>query len=354
MPNFSWLAQEKKLTNAALTVRAQQISPNDEGRLLWDAFFPRRNVDSVKIGDIMNTVDFRPVADRREWNARGREIPMRTPTSGRLEMIPIESWFKVAEREIQELEERTLGNEGIFRQIIGASIPDRTDSLAQANYRRIEVDAFTAWALGQVTVMDPVRGSTATVSYGFNAARYEVAGTAWNNGGVNAYNLFLQWLARAVDLVGPIQGVMLRLATLNEIKNDAPNPFSNVAGITLTRAQLEQRIQDELGSSFAFFVNENTQDIFTDGGLDTVRTKVWPTGVIAAVPAGDVVGYTAFAPVARAFEVSRATPEAEIDVRGQTVYIETGNNGRDLTTECQVNAFTVPNENLIATVNAGV
>jgi hypothetical protein len=354
MAYFSWLAQERKLTNAALTVRAQQISPNDEGRLLWDAFFPRRDVPSVKIGDIMNTIDFRPVADRREWNARGRLIPMRTPTSGRLEMIPIESFFKIGEREIQELEEATLGNEGVFRQVIGAQIPDRTDALAQANFRRVEIDAFTAWALGQVTVMDPVRGGTATVSYGFNAARYEVAGTAWNNGAVNAYNLFLAWLARAVDLVGPIQGVMLRLATLNEIKNDAPNPFSNVAGIALTRAQLEQRIQDELGSQFQFFVNENTQDIFTDGGIEVARTKVWPTGIIAAVPAGDQVGYTAFAPVARAFEVSRATPEAKIDVRGQTVYLETGNAGRDLTVECQVNAFTVPNENLIATVNAGV
>jgi hypothetical protein len=285
MANFSWLAQEKKLSNASLTVRAQAISPNDEGRLLWDGFFPRRDVDSVKIGDIITGIDF---------------------------------------------------------------------ELAKANLRRIEVDAFTAWALGQVTVMDPVRGATTTVSYGFPAARYETAGTAWDNAGVNAYQLFLDWLSRAVDLVGPIQGVMLRLATLNAIKADAPNPFSNVAGIALTRAQLEQRVQDELGSNFAFFVNENTQDIFTDGGIDVVRTKVWPTGRIAAVPAGDVVGYTAFAPVARAFEVSRAAPEAEIDVRGQTVYIETGNNGRDLTNECQVNAFTVPNENLIAVVNAGV
>jgi hypothetical protein len=354
MAYFSWLAQERKLTNASLTVRAQAISPNDEGRLLWDAFFPRRDVDSVKIGDVITNIDFRPVADRREWNTRGRMIPLRTPVTGRLEMVPIETFFKVAEREIQELEERTLGNEALFRQIIGATIPDRTDALAQANFRRIEIDAFTAWALGQVTVMDPVRGATSTVSYGFNSARYEVAGTAWNNGAVNAYNLFLAWLARATDLVGPISGVMLRLATLNEIKNDAPNPFSNVAGIALTRAQLEQRIQDELGSAFQFFVNENTQDIFTDGGIETVRTKVWPTGIIAAVPSGDQVGYTAFAPVARAFEVSRATPEAKIDVRGQSVFIETGNNGRDLTVECQVNAFTVPNENRIAVVNAGV
>jgi hypothetical protein len=147
---------------------------------------------------------------------------------------------------------------------------------------------------------------------------------------------------------------MLRLATLREIQLDAPNPFSNIAGVTVTRAQLEQRIQDELGSDFAFYVNENTQDIFADAGTDVTRTKVWPTGRVAAIPVGESVGYTAFAPIARAFEISRAAPQARIDVRGQTAYIETYNGGREMNAECQLNALTIPNEQAVAVINAGV
>lgn len=353
MPYFSWVAQEQELSAAALTVRAQTIPQDDQGRLLWNSFFPRRDVDSIKLNQIAQ-LDFRPVSDRREWNARGRLIHLRTPNLSEIEMIPVEAYFKVAEREIQELTERTLGNEALFRQIIGASIPDRIDTLAEANFRRIEYEAMRAWALGEITTRNPVTNATETVDFGFDAARYEVAATAWNDAGVNAYDLFLAWLTRAIDLVGPIRGVMLRLATLNAIKADAPNPYSPTATIQMTRAQLAQRIQDELGSEFTFYVNESTVDVYTDGGLATTRTKVWPAEVIAAIPAGETVGYTAFAPVARAFEIARQAPQAEIDVRGQTAFLEVENGGRGLTVECQVNALTIPEEARIATVDAGV
>ena len=63
MANFAWMAQVAALSPAALTVRAQTISPNDNGRLLWDLFFPRVNVDSVRLSEI-NTLDDRPAADR--------------------------------------------------------------------------------------------------------------------------------------------------------------------------------------------------------------------------------------------------------------------------------------------------
>lgn len=348
MTYFSWLSQEENLSNGALTVRAQAVSPNDTGKLVWDQFFPRRDVDSVKLQSI-SQIDFRPTADRREWNARGRQIPMRTPNVAELEMIPIESFFTIGEREIQALEERTLGNQQLFRQLIGAPIPDRMDVLASANYRRIEVDALTAWALGQITVMNPVKGTTGTVSFGFDSARYETVLASWD--ATNAYDNFMAWLTRAVDLVGPIVGVQLRLADLNLIKSAAPNFFAPDSDLLMTVAQLEERIQDDMGSEFQFLVNENTQDIFTDGGNAVVRTKVWPTSVIAAVPAGEQVGYTAFAPVARAFEVSRAEPEAKIDIRGMTAYLETGNGGRSLTAECQVNALTIPDESKVAVID---
>src|SRR6478752_6471360 len=138
---FAWIEQDRELSAAALTVRAQAISPNDTGRLLWDAFMPRRDVNSVRLRSI-SQIDFRPVSDRREWGARGRLIPLRTPNIDELEMVPIEAYFTLGEREIQELEERTNGNQTIFREIVGVDIPSRIDGLAQANYRRIEVDVF--------------------------------------------------------------------------------------------------------------------------------------------------------------------------------------------------------------------
>lgn len=354
MTMFAWVAAERALTAAALTVRAQSIPLNDQGRLLWDAFFPRRNVDSVKIANI-TTVDFRPTADRREWNARGRQIVGRTPNVGDIEMTPIESYFKLGEREIQDLTERTVGNEALFRQIVGTSIPDRTDVLAQANARRMEVDAFDAWANRRIVAMNPTTGETETVTFNYASAatRYTTAVTAWDDAGVNAYDELLAWLILAIDAVGPIEGVMLRLATMNAIIDDAPQT-AELAAVRPLRSEVERRISDQIGMPFRFFVNEATLDVYNDGGLATTRAKVWPTGKVAVIPAGGVVGFMAFAPVSRAYEISNAAPEAKIDIRGQVAYTETANAGRELTIECQVNALPIPDENRLYVIDAGV
>lgn len=349
MPYFAWLGTEQNLSPAALTVRAQTISPNDDGRLLWDAFFPRRNVDSIRRSAI-GTVDYRPAGDRREWNQRGRIIPLRTPGTFEMEMIPIETTFSVDEYEVQRLMEQTLGNQAQFREIIGARIPDRVDGLVNADYRRIEVDAMTSWALGQVTAKDPQTGQTVTVSWGFDASRYQTAPTAWNDAGLNAYDEFIAWLEDGYDAVGSIAGVMGRLASVKAIQADAPT----TNGITLTRAQLVDRIQQDIGGPFQFYVNENTIDIFADGGLDTVRTKVWPTGRLALVPAGEAVGTMDFAPVHRAMELAQAVPSAAIDIRGVTVVYETGGMGRSLTVEAQVNAAPSQDEGRTFVIDIGV
>ena len=132
MANFAWMAQVAALSPAALTVQAQTLSPNDNGRLLWDLFFPRVNVNSVRLSEI-NTVDDRPAADRREWNARGRLIPVLTPAQRKLEMVPIEAYDKIDELEMQYLMEGTFGaNQAIIEQQIGVRLPARTDRLAMA------------------------------------------------------------------------------------------------------------------------------------------------------------------------------------------------------------------------------
>jgi hypothetical protein len=355
MAVFSWIGQELALTSAALTVRVQTLSPNDNGALIYDAFFPRRDVDSVKLRYISN-LDYRPVADRREWDARGRYVPLQLPKLSDIELVPVESYFKLGEREIQELSERTFGNMEEFRRIVSADIPARTDLLANSNYRRLEVDAFTAWANGNIVARNPLTNTTQTVSFGFASNRYTTA-TPWTGGaGGNAYANFVAWLRTSIDLVGPIQGAMMRLSTFLAIQANAPNPMSYNASIPATRGVVEDRIRQELGTDFQFYINEKTADVFTNAGLTVARTKLWPANKVAVVPAGEVVGDMAFAPVARAMELARnSSGESGIDVRGMTVYNDADENaGRQLTVECQVNAIPIPIEARLSVIDAGI
>lgn len=348
MNYFAWLAQEAALSNANLTVLAQAISPNNQDELIWDAFFPRENVDSFELNTISD-VDWRPTADRREWNTRGRMIPIQTPPTAKISGVPIEAYFTIDEEELNKLLTRFMNNQDLFRRLIGAQLPARVRRLTEANYRRIEVDALTAWALGQITVKDPQSGATTTVGFQFNASRYQVVATAWSNGAVNAYDELLAWLESATAaLGGPPEGVMLRLAEFKEIQKDAPKGVNN---ITLTRAQLRDQVEQDLGRSFEFLINERQVDIFTDGGTNTTRVNTWPSGVIAAVPPGGRVGRTAFAPVIRAYEASNEAPDANIDTNGMTAYTEVANGGRELITEVQVNALTVPEEQRVYVID---
>lgn len=360
MNYFNWLEQERNLTNAALTVRAQAVPVNDNGRLKWPIFFPRQNVDSVELHEI-TTIQFRPVGERREWNAPGRKIALKTPNLRDISIIPIESNHTVEEYELQRLAERALGpNSSRFRQIISADVPDRVVFLTAANYRRIEVDAFNAWANGELTVRHPQTPSkTYVVSLGFDTDRYQTASTAWNNGGVNAFNELISWLRDVTSLVGAIQGVMLRTATLDAILVDAPNPLSMNSAVSPTISQVEQRIRDTVpgAGAFAFIVNEDTVDVFSGAGQATTKTYVWPQHKVAAIPAGDgTVGSTAFAPVVRAMQIAGG-PDAQgapIDVNGMTAYRTVKNDGRELSVDVQVNAMPIPNEQNVAVIDAGV
>lgn len=361
MAYFNWVGREAQLANARYTVLAQAINPNDDGALLWDVFMPRRNVPSVKISTLTALIPKRFVSDRREWNARGRYIPQEFPGTAELEMVPIEDYFKLAEREIQDIEERLGGRGNLvgvpeFLAEVGIDLESRVQSLVQANYRRVEVDTFNAWANGQVTARNPVTGATYTMSYGIDATRYQTAGVAWTGGsGGTAYTNFVTWLLAAFDRGIQIAGAMMRLSTREAIRTSAPNlalaPGSNQAPIL---ADVEARIQDETGSDFRFYTNERTLDIFATGGLATTQTKVWPANTIAVVPAGEAVGYNAFAPVSRAAQLAREVPEARIDRNGMAVFAESANNGRELTVEAQVNAMPVLDESRIYVINAGV
>lgn len=350
MTAFAWINEIEELSPAALTVRAQTISPNDDGRLKWDAFFPRRDVESVDLADV-TTLDYRPASDRREWNQRGRLIPIKTPTTRKVSIVPIEGNYMWGEYELQRLNERTVGNAAVISQIMQSNVPGRVEAIAKSNYRRLEIDAFSAWALGSITQRNPQNATeTFPASFGFDAARYQTAATAWNDAGVNAYDLLLGWLDDAINAVGAVKGVVSRRNFIKAVLADSPDL---AGGAKMTFSQLEGRIQDDLGSEFRFYPFEDTVEVFTDGGTASVATKVWAAQRIAAVPAGTVVGTAAFAPVIRAMDIARQLPQAMIDTNGQTAFYEEHNNGRELSVEVQVNAVPVPDEGKIYVMNVG-
>lgn len=349
MSDFSWIEEVEDLSPDVLTVRAQTLSPNDNGRLTWDVFFPRENVDSVDLDDV-TTLDDRWTAERREWNAEGAEMPDQVPPRRRVSIVPIEAKKTIGEKEIQKLAEGAFGRQDVIVEQMGVRIPDRAMKLAMGDYRRLEVDSANAWALGTITQRNPEDPSkTYVASFGFDAGRYQTAGTAWNDPGVNAYELFTAWVEDGVEEVGSLAGVRLRQVHLNAILADAPDL---PGGVLMTRANLVQRIQDDLGRDFRFFVDEESVDVRNDGGSAVTRTKVWPARV-ALVPAGGQVGQSAFAPVVRAMEMARQIPGAGIDVRGVTIYYLQENGGRTLKLNAQLNALPVPDEQLMWVINPG-
>jgi len=350
MSTFSWIQTVQNLSPAALTVLAQTRSPNDNGRLVWDAFMPRVNVDSISLEDV-TTLDFRPASGRRGWNQRGRRMPLRTPDKRKLTIEPIEFNFRVDEKEMQFLMERFLGNQALIQQVIGTSIPERTEKLADGNYRQLELDTLEAWSLGKVTIKDPETGDSYEVPFGFAPERQETAGTAWDDGSVNAYDELIAWAEDAITKVGPIGGAALRLAVRKAILEDAPEL---PGGVKMSLAQLEDRISQDLNSPFRFFLMEDTVDIPTDGGVAYTRTNKWPVGVVAAIPSDRRIGKVAFAPIGRAMTIAQEVPEARIDVRGNAVFMFEANGGRELDVECQLNSFPVPDENRVATIDTGI
>lgn len=356
----SWYGQlaEVPATSGELTVLAQAIDPLDQPDLLWGLFFPQRPVESITLSHMELPAVVRYVSDRREWNAKGRYIPYDVPSMEQMEMVPIESWFKLGELEMQRLRERFSGNANAALAAMQNQLPDRVRQLALANLRRIEMDAFKAWSTGTIIARNSVTGTAETFSFGFDAGRYQTAGVAWTGGSSGtAYANLLAWVQDAIDAGISVSGVMLRTSTLEAVRASAPNPFygfQSNASVPATLTQVEQLIQDYLGTQFKFYRNERTVDAFATGAPTVTNTKLWAAQTIAIVPQGDAVGYTAFAPVARAFDLAAQLPEAKIDVNGQGVFLEESNNGKDLTVECQVNAMPIPVETQMWVINAGI
>lgn len=355
--NAWWGDAEAEFSSPALTVRAQALPLDNSGELVWDAFFGTRDSNTRVVKDIIKKQGIRYTADRREYNVRGRLIPLDTVGSELMTITPIESYFKIEEEEIIEYREIADGNEARFLSLIGASIPDRIDSLVMANNRRIELDVFRAWSTGIITTRNPQLGHISqTFSYGIDASRYMTAGTAWD--ATTAYANFMAWIATVEKLpgFGRMAGAVMRRATFDLIQAAASSTISTglVPIMQLTPDQLRARVRAELGRDFQFIILENTLEEFQDGGTtNRLEVELVPDHTILAVPQTGTPGTVVFAPTFRGYEVANVAPEAKINRNRHTVYVETAGNGREVTFECQITAMPFLVEEKIAVIDHG-
>lgn len=334
---FEFLGRVDALTPANLTIREQTRLALNPNELRWRAIFPKVDAPSIRIREL-SRVDRRLPGGRREWNAQGREVPAFLGNLVDAEMVPINPTHHLNERELQLLKERAGG----FAQLIEKGVVNDVDAwaraLANAADIQIEVDAFEAWFQNQITVMDPVTGTTTTVSLGISNSRYVAASTTLA-AATNAYDDFLGYLRDANSMInGGVGGVRLRQARLNEILVDAP-AFS---GDRMSLAGLRQRLSDEGQGDVAIIVDERTYDAPTDGGSAYTPTNYVPADRMAFQPKSGRVGSTHFAPVTRAYDYM--SPEQVKSVNDFTVFYSPKNDGKTLMVEAQANGLTLADE----------
>lgn len=330
-----------------LTAVEQARTEENLPELRWDAYFPGRDVNSVKLGEV-TIVETREIGDRREWNADGRFIPGKKPKVRELEMVPMETWFQIGEREMQELGESTNGNRELMIQAAKASIPQRTTNIVDAILRGLEYESFQAWATGQIIAKNPQTGTHYAASLQIDAARYITPGSAWTDS--NAYDKLIEFLTDAETVMGAFSGVYLRRAEFAKIQKSAPRLTTNE--VRMTPAQIEDRIAQEFGQDFRFVIDERVVERFTGSGNTTATTKIWPTGKIAAIPAGGTVGSMLKAPQFRA-QMRNDIPESVIDRNGIFVYPQSLNDGKAIKIQAQANWVPFPDEQKIYVVDAG-
>lgn len=330
------------VSSAALTVRAQELSPTNNGTLIYQDIMPRVDVDSTVISELVET-DFRPVGARRDWNGNGQRITRKTPSRLNLEFTPIENDDLLNEQELDKLDRRYDGNQQLILDNLRLQIPQRGQDLTEMTFRKVEADVIDAWTKGSVTQKDPQSNRVFTLSYGFATGRIQTASAAWTAS--NAYTNFIAWLKDGrTEMRGGIRGAMASSMVIETIISAAP-VLAN--GMRMNIDEFNSDIRSRVGFNFAFLANDEEADFYTGGGAETNRRRYFSPSKIALIPTDRRIGKTAFAPVRRARSLAAQVPEAKIDIRGVSIFTFGKNNNKSLQIEAQLNAFPVPNENKV-------
>ncbi len=344
---FNWLDQITSLSQLNLTIREVTRTEENPLDLRYRAIFPRVPAPSVKLSEI-TTVDFRPAGGRREWNAQGREVPEKVGPTRNFEMVPINPTHHIDERMMQLFGES--GVEEMLRRGVIGSLESWPTRLADATERQLEAEAFEAWYTGLITVMDPKTGTTVTVSMGFDqATTYPTAGTAWDDGGQDAYENLLTALQAAQTKMGSVGAIRTRRAVVREVVRDAPDGPN---GLRPTVTTLQERIREEGFPDVSLVIDERTYDKFTDGGSAHTSTNYVPAGLVAFQPQSGVVGQTHVAPVVRAYDFLSGGNRAL--AQGIVIFRTAKNDGKTLLIEAQQNAIALPEESKTYVVDSGI
>lgn len=343
---FDFLNQLDELSDQNLTIREQVRTAENPLDLRYRAIFPRTPAPSIKLSEI-TTVDFRPNAGRREWNAQPREIPEKLGPSREFELVPLGASHHIDERAMHKLQESGV-QELIRRGIIGA-VSTWPSRLADAIERQLEAEAFESWYTGVITVMDPKTGTTVEVDLGFDTDSYPTAGTAWDDPGEDAYNNLLAAIQAAQTKFGVVRAGRTRRNVVSAIVADAPDGPN---GLRPSIASLEQRVREEGFPEFSLIIDERTYDRFNDGGSAHTATNYVPAGLIAFQPASGQVGRTHVAPVVRAYDYLSAGNRALAN--GVAIFKTPLNDGKTLKIEAQENSIVLPEEQFTYVVDTGI
>lgn len=337
----------EQLSSFEITVREQARTSENMTVLQYPRFFRDNPVDSVKLADI-TIQDVRFISDRREWNADGRYIPAKTPKARMFEMVPLESYFVIGEREMQDLGERFNGNRQLIIDSAKASIPRRVESLTNSIIWSIEYESLLSWATGKIIVTNPQTGKVYEASMQIGSDHYVTDATPWSDS--NAFDRILNYAREAVDLIGPVQGVLVRQDLALLIQKSAPRMIAG--DVRMTLRNVNDYLSDELGTGFTIETFENTVEKFDGAGVDTSKVKLWPSGKVAFIPQGSRIGEINMAPQFRAHDIPQVVSEFEgFDQRGIRVYYEKMNSGKALKVQAQANWLGIPDENQVFVVN---
>lgn len=337
----------EQLSAFEITVREQARTAENDPTLQHPRFFVDNPVDSIKLADI-TIVDIRYIADRREWNADGRYIPAKTPKSREFEMVPLESHFSIGELEMQKLGERFNGNRQLIIEAAKASIPRRVEALSNSIIWAIEYESLLSWATNKIVVQNPQTGKVYEASMQVDAERYVTDGTPWTDS--NAFDRLLNYAREATDQIGPVQGVKVRQDIALKIQKSAPRLINT--DVRMTLRNVNDYLSDELGTSFTIETDERIVERFKGAGIDTEKTKLWPSNKVAFIPTGSRIGEINRAPQYRAQDIPQVVASFDgFDNRGIRVYYEPENMGKTLKVQAQANWLAIPDEQQTFVVN---
>lgn len=347
---FSFLGRAERLAPRNITIREQARLAENPNDLRWPDMAPRQEVDSTKFSEITKR-EYRPVAERRGWDAQSREIPDVTGVERKGKIAPIGLTKTWGEEELQEIGDLVDGNDELAGKRLMRDVESRGPELADAVDRRIELDFFTSWHSNVITVRDGLTNESVSVNMQVDATRYVTELTPWTDNSVNAWVRFADLCHQAQKKLGSLKGVRMRRVVADRILKDAPAQVigNQATGLKATIEDLEKFLRANK-LDVTIIIDERTVNTFVNAGGVFTDTYLVPTSKILFQPASGVVASTKFAAVRRATQYVKNVTTSQM--KNVVLFWHTFNEGKAL--KLEATAIAVPLMNELATFVADV